>query len=102
VAYLAAGQDWPRHKATVIAQEHELGVWLHTQRFRQRRGELDPAKADALDAAAPGMADRKNARQEAQTLDQPSVAPTTCLIELLAELQGKALLANPQSRGGTS
>jgi len=47
-AYLASGQDWPRHKATVIGQEHELGVWLHSQRFRQRRGELDPAKADAL------------------------------------------------------
>jgi hypothetical protein len=54
VAYLASGQDWPRHKATVTGEEHELGVWLHTQRFRQHRGELDPAKADALDAAAPG------------------------------------------------
>jgi hypothetical protein len=53
-AYRASGQDWPRHKATVTGQEHELGVWLHTQRFRQRRGELDPAKADVLDAAAPG------------------------------------------------
>lgn len=53
-AYRASGQDWPRHKATVTGQEHELGVWLHTQRFRQRRGQLDPAKADALDAAAPG------------------------------------------------
>lgn len=53
-AYRASGQDWPRHKATVTGVEHELGVWLHTQRFRQRRGELDPAKAAALDAAAPG------------------------------------------------
>jgi hypothetical protein len=54
VAYLASGQDWSRHKSTVTGQEHELGVWLHTQRFRQRRGELVPAKAEALDAAAPG------------------------------------------------
>lgn len=53
VAYLAL-QDWPRHKATVTGQEHELGVWLHAQRFKQRRGELDPAKAGALDAATPG------------------------------------------------
>jgi hypothetical protein len=48
-AYRASGQDWPRHKATVTDQEHELGIWLHTQRFKHRRGELDPAKA-----AAPG------------------------------------------------
>jgi hypothetical protein len=27
VEYLASGQDWPRHKATVTGQEHELGVW---------------------------------------------------------------------------
>jgi hypothetical protein len=53
-AYRASGQDWPRHKATVTGQEHELGVWLHTQRFMLRRGELDPAKTAALDAAVPG------------------------------------------------
>ena len=53
-AYRASGQDWPRHKATVTGVEHELGVWLHTQGSRQRRGELDPAKAKALDAATPG------------------------------------------------
>lgn len=53
-AYRAAGWDWPRHKATVTGEEHELGVWLHTQRYRLRRGELGPAKAQALDAAVPG------------------------------------------------
>jgi hypothetical protein len=53
VAFRASGQDWPRHKATVTGEEHELGVWLHTQRFRQRRDELDSAKVQALDAAAP-------------------------------------------------
>jgi hypothetical protein len=52
--YLASGQDWPRHKATVTGLEHELGVWLHIQRFKHRRGELDPARAQALDAAVPG------------------------------------------------
>lgn len=54
VAYRVAGRDWPRHKATVTGEEHELGVWLHTQRYKLRRGELDPAKAQALDAEAPG------------------------------------------------
>lgn len=52
--YLASGQDWPRHKATITGQEHELGVWLHIQRFKLRRGELDPIRAKALDAAVPG------------------------------------------------
>jgi hypothetical protein len=53
-AYLASGQNWPRHKATVTGVEHELGIWLHTQRFKHRRGELDPAKAEALDTNVPG------------------------------------------------
>jgi Helicase associated domain len=53
-AYRASGQDWPRHKATVTGVEHELGVWLHTQRFMLRRGELAPARAEALDNAVPG------------------------------------------------
>jgi hypothetical protein len=53
-AYRASGQDWPRHHATVPDEEHELGVWLHAQRYKLRRGDLDPAKAKALDAEAPG------------------------------------------------
>ncbi|MEK0154736.1 helicase associated domain-containing protein [Arthrobacter oryzae] len=53
-AYRATGEDWPRHKGTLTAEEHELGVWLHTQRYKLRRGELDPAKERALDAKAPG------------------------------------------------
>jgi hypothetical protein len=52
--YRAAGNDWPRHKAIITGQEHELGVWLHTQRYKQRRGELDAQKAVALDKAVPG------------------------------------------------
>ncbi|KRE67751.1 hypothetical protein ASG92_14045 [Arthrobacter sp. Soil736] len=53
-AYRASGQDWPRHKATVTGEEHELGVWLHTQRFMLRRGDLASAKVEPLDAAVPG------------------------------------------------
>ena len=49
----AAVKDWPRHEGTT-GEEHELGVWLHRQRFELRRGELDPRKAAALDAAVPG------------------------------------------------
>ena len=54
VKYRAAGHDWPRHKATVTGEEHELGVWLHTQRYKARLGELEPAKAQALDESVPG------------------------------------------------
>lgn len=54
IAYRAAGNDWPRHKASITGEEHELGVWLHSQRFKARRGELDGQKAAALDAAVPG------------------------------------------------
>jgi Helicase associated domain len=54
VSYRKAGNDWPRHKAVITGEEHDLGVWLHSQRSKLRRGELDPAKAQALDAALPG------------------------------------------------
>lgn len=54
VEYRESGQDWPRHKATVESPERELGVWLHTQRYKANRGELDPAKAAALDSKLPG------------------------------------------------
>lgn len=53
-AYRASGQDWPRHKGATSAAEHQLGVWVHTQRFKLCRGEMTPAKAQALDAAVPG------------------------------------------------
>jgi hypothetical protein len=53
-AYRDVGNDWPRHKAIITGEEHDLGVWLHTQRYKQRRGELDAKKAAALDQAAPG------------------------------------------------
>lgn len=54
VEYRASGQDWPRHKSNIEDPEHEVGVWLHTQRYKARRGELDPAKAAALDTRLPG------------------------------------------------
>lgn len=54
VAYRGSGQDWPRHKSTIEGLEHELGVWLHTQRYKARRGELNHAKSAVLDARLPG------------------------------------------------
>jgi hypothetical protein len=53
-AYRAADNDWPRHKAVITGKEQELGVWLHTQRYKARRGALDSAKTSALDEAVPG------------------------------------------------
>lgn len=53
-AYRASGQDWPRHKTTSGGLEHELGVWIHTQRYKARRDELDPSNVAALDARVPG------------------------------------------------
>jgi hypothetical protein len=61
--YRAVGHDWPRHKATDSGEEHELGVWLHSQRYKFRRGELDTEKIGALDARVPGWrAGRKRGR----------------------------------------
>lgn len=50
----AAGHDWPRHKGADTPDEHQLGVWIHTQRFKLRRGELDALRSEALDSAVPG------------------------------------------------
>lgn len=64
IAYLAAGHDWPRHKATDTDEEHNLGVWLHTQRYKLTRDDLSPAKKQALDSSVPGWAaGRKHGRK---------------------------------------
>jgi hypothetical protein len=52
--FRAAGHDWPRHKGANSLEEHQLGIWIHTQRFKLRRGELDPPRIEALDRAVPG------------------------------------------------
>jgi hypothetical protein len=51
--YRADGHDWPRHKAPT-GEEHDLGVWLHAQRQKARRGDLEPDKARTLDEVLPG------------------------------------------------
>ena len=54
VEFREEGNDWPRHRKTDSDREHTLGVWIHAQRYKRRRGELDPAKLKLLDDAAPG------------------------------------------------
>jgi hypothetical protein len=41
-------------QAVITGEAHDLGVWLHTQRYKLRRGELDAKKASAFNKAAPG------------------------------------------------
>lgn len=52
--FRAEGHDSPRHHDYDSEREHTLGVWIHTQRYKRRRGELDPVKAKALDETLPG------------------------------------------------
>jgi hypothetical protein len=54
VRYRAEGHQWPRHKAVESNVEHDLGIWLHSQRQKARRGELEPDKLRALDEVLPG------------------------------------------------
>jgi hypothetical protein len=76
--YRAAGNDWPLHKSAVTSEEHELGVWLHAQRQKARRGELNPAKARALDDAVPGWRKgRQRGRKPRNSTDQPDQCPET-------------------------
>jgi hypothetical protein len=46
--------DWPRHHDYDSEREHTLGVWIHQQRYKRHRGDLDPAKIKLLDDAVPG------------------------------------------------
>jgi hypothetical protein len=72
----ARGHDWPRHKSSVDGEEHELGVWLHSQRQKARRGELDPAKAEALDQAVPGWRDGRRRGRKAGNGSVAGCPPT--------------------------
>jgi hypothetical protein len=48
------GNDWPQHKGTETDQERTLGVWLHSQRMKHLRRELDPDKETQLNTDLPG------------------------------------------------
>ena len=64
VAYLAAGNPWPRTAPGVSGLEKELGGWLRSQRYKFRHGDLSPGRSDALDAALPGWLDGRKATAE--------------------------------------
>jgi hypothetical protein len=52
--YMAAGNNWPRHKKTDSEQERTLGIWLHIQRMKHRSSELDQDKETQLNTELPG------------------------------------------------
>ena len=54
VALRHEGHDWPRHHDYDSEREHTLGVWIHAQRYKRRRGDLDPVKVKLLDDTVPG------------------------------------------------
>jgi hypothetical protein len=54
VDFRQEGNDWPRHHHYASEREHTLGVWIHTQRYKRRRGHLDPVKLKLLDDTVPG------------------------------------------------
>ena len=54
VEFRDQGNDWPRHKEYDSEREHALGVWVHAQRQKRRRGELDAEKIKLLDDVVPG------------------------------------------------
>jgi hypothetical protein len=53
-AYLAAGNNWPRHKSSDSEQERVLGVWLHVQRIYYRNGKLRADRETKLNTVLPG------------------------------------------------
>ncbi|MDR6413472.1 helicase associated domain-containing protein [Pseudarthrobacter sulfonivorans] len=55
--YMVAGNDWPRHKKTDTEEERVLGMWLHIQRIKYRRNELDQDKETQLNTLLPGWRD---------------------------------------------
>lgn len=52
--FRAEGNDWPRHHGYSSKREHSLGVWIHAQRYKRRRGELDSSRVKLLDDTVPG------------------------------------------------
>lgn len=55
--YMAASNGWPRHKKTDTEEERVLGMWLHIQRMKCRRNELDQDKETRLNTLLPGWRD---------------------------------------------
>jgi hypothetical protein len=73
------GNDWPRHHHYASEREHTLGVWIHTPRYKHRRGELDPARIRPFPVGrqeGPGAAHPGNKRRScAAPADSPLNVP---------------------------
>jgi hypothetical protein len=73
IDYMAAGNDWPRHKKTDSKQERTLGIWLHTQRMntaaanwtRTRKRSSIPICPDGGPAGCAGASPAHKSRQPA-------------------------------------
>jgi hypothetical protein len=55
--YMVGGNKWPRHKRIDSEAERVLGMWLHIQRMKYRRDELDQEKETQLNTLLPGWRD---------------------------------------------
>ena len=68
--YMAAGNDWPRHKKTDTEEERALGMWLHIQRMKHHRHELDQDKETQLNTLLP---DWRNGRTRGRPPGSPNI-----------------------------
>jgi hypothetical protein len=69
-AYMATGNDWPRHKKTDTEEERVLGMWLHIQRTKYRRNELAPDKETQLNTL---LHDWRDGRKRGRPPGSPNV-----------------------------
>ncbi len=69
-AWLAVGNDWPRHQKTEAQEELTLGVWLHTQRIDRRAGKLNEAKEARLNEVIPGWRQGRQLRGRNSNRDE--------------------------------
>ncbi|MFM9432185.1 hypothetical protein ACFDR8_003101 [Arthrobacter sp. MP_2.3] len=107
--YLQEGNDWPRHHDYDSEREHTLGVWIHTQRYKRRRGQSLPSwmklfpagREGAPWAALPGR--EQDGVPPGQANDK-DVAPASRIGVVLQSPQlgepGASALESPDSRGG--
>jgi hypothetical protein len=58
VNFREEGNDWPRHKKC-DSERNTLGVWVHAQRQKHRRGELEAEKVQLLHDAVPRWQTRR-------------------------------------------
>lgn len=60
---LANNGQWPSWQYSADEDEKRLGVWVHGQRYREKKYPLGKHRRDLLDAAAPGWDERRPSRR---------------------------------------